>query len=130
MVKSMLSVKYVERSLLDISKPVVGGEFRFAELKDFLVKNYLPRKVWISEDGTRIVQKFSYDVATNQIIGPVLPLTQNGISMLNSFPATSATVIAHHFEKGVPASSAYAILVQPVRDGAPSFCLALFGTDN
>lgn len=130
MVKSMLSASRVEKVLMKISKPVVEGHFRFLELKEFLVKNDLPLKVWISEDGTRIVQKFLYDVASNQIIGPVLPLSDNGVPIVNSFPATSAAIIAHHFEKGIPASIAYAIMVQPIRDGAPSFCLTLFGSDN
>ncbi|KAK3918789.1 Structure-specific endonuclease subunit slx4 [Frankliniella fusca] len=130
LVKSILSAKHVERVLLDISKPVVEGHFRFQELKEFLIKNDLPLKVWVSEDGTRIVQKFLYDVASNQIIGPVLPLTDDGIPITNSFPATSAAMIVHHFEKAIPASIGYAIMVQPIRDGSPAFCLTLFGSDN
>jgi hypothetical protein len=72
MLKALPSSKEVERVLLNISKPIVEGSFRFTELKKFLVENDLPLKVWISEDGTRIVQKFVYDVASNSIIGPVL----------------------------------------------------------
>jgi len=50
--------------------------------------------------------------------------------MTDRFPALSAAVIASHFENGTPASSAYVLMAQPIRDGAPPFCLSLFGTDN
>ncbi|KAK3926414.1 Endopolyphosphatase [Frankliniella fusca] len=100
------------------------------ELKNFLVSHNLPVKVCISENGTRIQQKFLYDQTTNQIIGPVLPLANKGVTITCSFPAISAAAIAAHLKRSNLSSSAYAFMAQPLRKGAPSFCLCLFGTDN
>ncbi|KAK3920118.1 E3 SUMO-protein ligase ZBED1 [Frankliniella fusca] len=127
---SLPSISTVDRTLKKYSTPVIEGTFRFQELKDFLLQHNLPLKVTISEDGTRVQEKFLYDSATNQIIGPVLPLSENGVPITGSFPATSAAAIATHLEHGQVASCAYAIMAQPLRKGSPSFCLALFGTDN
>lgn len=81
--------------------------------------------------GTRNISRFEYDPATNQIIGPVLPLdSKTGAPVCGSFPAKSAAMIAFHFRKGVPASNVYAIMAQSLEDKASPFCLAAFGTDN
>ncbi|KAK3933050.1 HTH-type transcriptional regulator PrsX, partial [Frankliniella fusca] len=119
----------VQRTLASCSKPVKEGDFRFDELSEFLTQHKLPRKVYISEDGTRIVQKFLYDLTSDQIIGPVPKLDANGVPIISGFPASSAAMITH-FEKCAPSSSAYAIMAQPLSDGASSFCLCIFGTDN
>ncbi|KAK3917721.1 Acyl carrier protein 4, chloroplastic [Frankliniella fusca] len=124
------SLSEVERILSSTSTPVTEGKFRFEELCEFIKNKNLPKKVFVSEDGTRIIQKFVFDLTSDQIIGPVLPLSQNGVPIINSFPASSAAMIAKHFEQGVPSSTAYAIMAQAVQDGAPSFCLNIFGTDN
>ncbi|KAE8737840.1 hypothetical protein FOCC_FOCC016691 [Frankliniella occidentalis] len=92
--------------------------------------NDLPLKVSISEDGTRVQERFSYDPFTNSIIGPVLPLADSGVPLTNSYPATSAAMIANHLKNGKVASTGYAIMAQPLKDGSPPFCLNLFGTDN
>ncbi|KAK3927607.1 DNA gyrase inhibitor YacG [Frankliniella fusca] len=123
MIGAMPSSSATEKFLLKSSEPVNEGQFRFSELHEFLMRNNLPLKVWISEDGTRILQKFSYDLKSNQIIGPTPPLADNGIPILNSFPAESAAMIATHFLKGEPASSAHAIMAQPLQKG-------IFGTNN
>ncbi|KAK3909546.1 DNA gyrase inhibitor YacG [Frankliniella fusca] len=130
MIGAMPSSSATEKFLLKSSEPVNEGQFRFSELHEFLMRNNLPLKVWISEDGTRILQKFSYDLKSNQIIGPTPPLADNGIPILNSFPAESAAMIATHFLKGEPASSTYATMAQPLQKGSPSFCLSIFGTNN
>ncbi|KAK3928956.1 L-lysine 4-hydroxylase [Frankliniella fusca] len=124
------SLSQVERILASTSGSVTEGKFRFQELNDFLESKNLPKKVFISEDATRIIQKFAYDLTSDQIIGPVPPLAQNGVPIINSFPASSAAMIATHFDKNVPSSSAYAIMAQPLQDGSPTFCLNLFETDN
>ncbi|KAK3925541.1 MYG1 protein [Frankliniella fusca] len=98
--------------------------------EDFLLHHDYPLRVVISEDGTRLQERFCYDRPCNQIIGPVLPLRENGAPITGSFPATSAPMIAHHFKNGKVASVGYAIMAQPLQAGASSFCLSLFGTDN
>lgn len=35
--------------------------------------------VWISEDGTRITGRLQYDPGSNQIVGLLLPLDENGL---------------------------------------------------
>lgn len=45
------------------------SELRFAQLSEFLSKRGFARKVWISKDGTRIVNRAQYDASTNQIVG-------------------------------------------------------------
>ena len=127
---SLPSISEVERTLASTAAPVKEGQFRFDELDKFLESHELPRKVFVSEDGTRILQRFLYDLTSDQIIGGVPPMAENGVPLINSFPAFSAAMIASHFEKGTPSSSAYAIMAQPLQEGAPSFCLAIFGTDN
>ncbi|KAK3910460.1 Ribosomal protein S12 methylthiotransferase [Frankliniella fusca] len=127
---SLPSISQVELMLKNASQPVIEGVFRFQELVDFLMKNNLPLKVAISEDGTRVQEKFCYDSTTNQIIGPVLALNDDGIPIPSSHPATSAAMIASHLRNGRVASNGYAIMAQPLQKGAPSFCLTLFGTDN
>ncbi|KAK3910838.1 Aromatase [Frankliniella fusca] len=124
------SLSEVERTLANSSEPVKEGKFRFSELSEFLNVNNLIRKVFIAEDGTRIVQKFVYDLTSDQIIGCVPPFADNGVPIMNSFPASAAALIATHFEKGIPSSTAYAIMVQPAQYGAPSFCLSMFGSNN
>ena len=74
-----------QRTLASASEPVEEGQFRFTELSDFLNEQNLPRKVNISEDGTRILQKFVYDLTSNQIIGPVPPLAENGVPITKNF---------------------------------------------
>ncbi|KAK3911470.1 30S ribosomal protein S4E [Frankliniella fusca] len=128
--KSLPCISTLERALKESSKPIIEGVFRFQELKEFLVANNLPLKVSISEDGTRIQERFCYDPYTNCIVGPVLPLAHNGVPLTNTFPATSAAMIANHFKNGKVAGTGYAFMAQPLKDGAPTFCLCLFGTDN
>ncbi|KAE8738051.1 hypothetical protein FOCC_FOCC016472 [Frankliniella occidentalis] len=127
---SLPSVSTVNLVLKNSSQPIIEGMFRFQELKDFLLDHNYPLRVVISEDGTRLQEKFCYDRPTNQIIGPVLPLKENGTPIPRSFPATSAAMIANHFKNGKVASTGYAIIAQPLQAGASAFCLSLFGTDN
>jgi len=53
------SLRTVQKSVSTSSLAVKEGEFRFEELKQYLIKNNWPLKVWISEDGTRITPNFS-----------------------------------------------------------------------
>ena len=93
MIGAIPSSSDTETFLLESSVPVKEGYFRFLELKEFLISNGLPLKVWISEDGTRIIQRFSFDIKSNQIVGPTLPLADSGVPIINSFPAESAAIL-------------------------------------
>lgn len=57
---------------------VVEGQMRCKELCEYLDNLKAVKKVWISEDGTAITARISYDPKTNQLVGIVLPLNSNG----------------------------------------------------
>lgn len=118
------------RQQLSSQSHTYEGCFRFKELAEFLAKENLPKRVNISEDGTKCENKAQYHRQSNQIVGFTLPLDSNGLPKTGSYPATSAQVIAQYFEENTPASYVYCLIAQPLADNAPSFCLALFGTDN
>ena len=123
------SVSNVKRHLYS-SGIIREGEFRVKALKKFLQDRNLPLKVWLSEDGTRIIARIQYDISTNQIIGFVLDLDENGLPIVGSHPATSASLIKSYFAEKKTANYAYAIMAQPLAKNAPPFCLTLFATDN
>lgn len=86
--------------------------------------------MWLRGDATRITGRVQYDSPSNQLIGIVLPFDDNGMPVAFSFPATSAKAIHDHFQNNTPASYSYSIMVQPLQNDAPCFCLCLFGTNN
>lgn len=106
------------------------GVCRAKDLKAFLVTRGLPLMIWISEDATRITGRIQYDTRSNQLVGFVLPLNNNGMPVTGSYPASSAAKIQDSFQSGVVASLAYVFITQPLIVNAPSFCLSLFGTNN
>ncbi|KAK3917567.1 50S ribosomal protein L4 [Frankliniella fusca] len=118
------------RANLSSKDTIREGYFRFKELSDFLTARNLPRIVSISEDGTRVKGQIQYDRKTNQIVGFVLPLDKNGLPSVGKYPATSARTISNYFEENTVSNIAYCLIAQPMAPNAPSFCLALFGTDN
>jgi hypothetical protein len=73
------SISTVQQNMKNNDNKIVEGQLRMSELKDFLVSNNLPLKVWISEDGTRILDKVEYDPQTNQLVGLVLPLEKDEV---------------------------------------------------
>ena len=118
------------RRMLESAPAITEGVFRFSELKQFLVQRNLPLKVFVSSDGTTLNGRIQYDSKNNQIVGFALPLDKNGVPIPFSFPATSAAKISEYFDTCQVSSDAYCIMAQPLGINAPSFCLALFGTNN
>lgn len=89
-----------------------------------------PKAVFLSEDASGLVKKVVYDVKTNQLIGLVLPLSdENGLPRMFSFLATSENTIRQLMHKE-PSPLIYIIVAQPLKKNAPSFILQLYGTDN
>lgn len=107
------------------------GEIRAEKLSEYLENLNVPKKVWLSEDATGIVSKVSYDAATNQLIGLVLPTDdKTGMPTPFTFTPQSAKEINDQI-KGNPLSNlVYLVLAQPVSSNAPPFILLIFGTDN
>ena len=106
------------------------GEFRFEELVAHLDRYGLPKIVSIGEDATRVISRVEYDSNTDRLVGFVLPLNKEGIPLTDSFLATSFESIEDAFAKGTKAKYAFTYMIQPLQEGAPSFCLACIGTDN
>ncbi|KAE8749159.1 hypothetical protein FOCC_FOCC004066 [Frankliniella occidentalis] len=123
------SLPTVRNNLLP-TEPIKEGHFRALALRNFLDQRNLPLTVWLSEDGTRVNGRIQYDSKSNQIKGFVLPLNEDGLPITGSFPATSASLIKSYYDDGRVSSNAYLVVAQPLTPNAPSFCLALFGTDN
>ena len=68
------------------------------ELRQFLNSRGLLLKVWLSEDQTRIAGRIHHHSSTNQIVGFVLSLNDEGLPIVGSSPATSCKKIAEYFE--------------------------------
>lgn len=111
---------------------IVEGIPRYNELLIYLNERNLPLVVSLSEDATRIVGKMQYDSSTNQVVGFVQPINrQTGMPIAFSYPARNAPEILSHFASGNEASAFInVIMVQPIVNKAPAFCLLLFGSNN
>lgn len=109
---------------------IVEGKFRIKELKSYLAKRKYPFFVQCSEDATVVVKRIQYHAPSNQIVGCVLPLDQNGLPISESYPASSAKVISDYFKENEMSQQLYCIMAQPIAIKAPPFCVAMFGTNN
>lgn len=107
------------------------GILRCDELRVYLKERKQPPVVSLSEDATRIVGKVQYDSTSNQLVGFVLPTNnKSGMPIPFAFPARNAMEIVDHFTNGnAVASFLNVVMAQPL-DGAPPFCLLLYGSDN
>lgn len=99
-------------------------------LKAYLEKIKCSNDIFLSEDASGIVQKITYDVHSDQLVGLVLPLNDsNGMPIMFSFLAKNREDIERYLK--LPQSTlVYIILAQPLKIGAAPFILQLFGTDN
>lgn len=129
---------------------IVEGEMRCDQLKKYLEERNLPMVVWISEDATRITGRLQYDPGTNQVVGLVLPLNENGLPKTFSFIASSAGTMEKHVTNNTVAllvckfenfslaptilnffkMQAYVIMAQPLALNTEPFCLQLYITIN
>lgn len=86
--------------------------------------------VWLSEDGTAITSRVTYDPKTNQLVGIVLPADINtGCPKTFHFNATDAETIQVHLQEQ-RSTMVYVIMAQPIDEKVPPFVLQLFGTNN
>lgn len=107
------------------------GILRCDELCVYLKDRKQPAVVSLSEDATRIVGKVQYDSSSNQLVGFVLPSNSEfGMPIPFAYPARNAMEIVDHFSNGnAIAAFLNVVMAQPL-DGAPPFCLLLYGSDN
>lgn len=114
----------------DCDARVFEGHLRAKELKAFLLRRHLPPYVWLSEDGTRIVDKIQYDGTTDQLIGMVLPLSQSTGMPIPNTSETSLEYIQQTMKSSEKSKILYTAMAKPMAIGSPSFCLTAFGTNN
>lgn len=129
LLNSLPSITSLNRFISSRRDIVVEGEYRFKQLKQFVLEKDLPLCVWVSEDATRLTSKIEYDPISNKIICFVLPF-DNGLANVNAYLATSASAIAEFFQNNEKANYAYVIMAKPLQDKSPAFCLSIFGTNN
>lgn len=108
---------------------LIEGEFRCDKLKDHLNKYDCDHSVFLSEDASGIVKRITYDPKTNQMVGLVLPLNENGMPKTMCFTPDTAEEI-ENFMKLTQSSSIYIMVAQPLTPKVPSFIVHMYGTDN
>lgn len=110
-------------------KKVIEGELRCQVLKEHLIKNDAQLSVYLSEDGSGLVKRVVYDVKTNQLVGIVLPLNQNGMPRTFAYTPTSASQIEEFIQLS-RSGLVYIVVAQPLASNASPFILQIFGSDN
>jgi hypothetical protein len=105
------------------------GVLQVKELNQFLVENGYPKKIWISEDATKIVEKIVYDKTTNNLCGMNLPIDSNGMPVMNLYSINSALDIKI-FMTHEKATMVYVVMAKPICEDSKPFCLCYFGTSN
>lgn len=99
-------------------------------MAEYLESNNYPKYVFLSEDGSGLVQKVTYDIHSNQLVGLVLPFNDTtGIPKMFSFEANSAEDI-ENFLKLPKSTLVYIVAAKPLINGAAPFILHIFGTNN
>lgn len=109
---------------------IIEGELRCEELAKHLELTKSPKAIFLSEDGSEVVQKVAYDSHTNQMIGLVLPFDDtSGMPRKFSFEAKSEEVMRNYME--LPQSNlVYIIVAQSLQKNSPPFILQMFETNN
>lgn len=119
-------MRYIHEKKVKVNE----GELRCEGLAAYLDSIKAPKCVWLAEDGSGIVRKVSYDVASNSLIGLNLPLDeQTGMPRTSTFKARTLQEIEKHMSNS-KCSLVYIIVAQPVVAHASPFILQIFGTNN
>lgn len=127
---SLPSLSTTNRFLARAQYSIIESELRCDELLSYLVERNLPLAVSISEDATRVVNRVQYDSKTNQLIGFVLPLDNNGLPISFSYKARSAVERKSHFSNRTPVASFINVVMAKTFGTSPTFCLLAFGSDG
>lgn len=118
--------RYIHRS----DHAIIEGELRSEELLIYLKQKNQPMWVSLSEDGTRVDNRVQYDSRTNQLIGFILPMDQNGMPIPFCSKARTSTEILRHFSSNIPvAHFINTVMAKPIGN-APAFCLLINGSNN
>lgn len=118
------------RCIDDNKTPIVEGELRAKELCEYLERMKCTKHVWLSEDGTAISSKVTFDPKTNQLVGVVLPVDEKtGYPISFTYIATNAETIKKHLMQE-KSSILYLVMAQPLDENIPPFVLQMYGTNN
>lgn len=121
-----IPVRYINQD----KKHPMEGALRCDELKIYLDKIGAPPVVWLSEDGSGIIQRAVYDVNSNKLVGINLPLNElTGMPITSSYFARTLSDIKKHMKNQL-SSLVYLVMAQPAKSNCPPFVLMLFGTNN
>lgn len=113
----------------------IEGVLRSDELLKYLNDLQQLKIVALSEDATRITNRIQYDPQTNQLVGFVLPLGENGMPITGCNQARSASEMEKCFydvltrKEKKRATYVNVVMAQPLATGVPAFCLLVFGSD-
>ena len=130
MPEALPSLRTVQNVIYKEYVPFCEGYFRFDDLLQHLVKHKAPFMVTLAEDATRIVKNVEYDAVSNNCVSFVLPVNRDGLPLRNSFKVDTFEDIESYFQQHTVAKYAYVYMVQPLKEGVLSFCLACIGSDN
>ena len=97
---------------------------------EYIEKNNLPRKAFISEDATAIIPKREFHSRYNKVLGFSSPLGENGLPDPSVGIVNSARDIVHIFEKYSAAKVVFVVMAQPLADFAPPIRICTFASDN
>ena len=128
--QALPSLRTIQRHIHTNYETINEGEFRFDGLASHIIQHKTTNAVTIGEDATRVISRVEYDSQTDRCVGFVLPLSENGLPLIDSFLAVSFDVIKNMFAKHATAKYAYVFMAQPLAQNTPAFCLVCFGTDN
>lgn len=120
---------FLVRCIDDNKSRVIEGQLRCVELSTYLNNLNAVKKIWLAEDATAIIRKISYDPATNQLVGLLLPLNKCGCPISFSFLAKNADTIKE-LVQSPQSKSVYVIMAQALDETIPPFILQMFGTNN
>ena len=124
------SLRTVQHTVSDNYEPVHEGKFRFDDLLQHLESYNASKIVSIGEDATRVISRVDYDSETNRLVGFVLPCSNAGLALCNTFIVDSFQSMESCFQMGKMAKYAFVYMAQSLTEGVPSFSLACLGTDN
>lgn len=108
---------------------LIEGELRCNDLRQYLIDHKSDMSVFLSEDASGIVKRVTYDPKTQQLVGIVLPLKENGIPKTMCFVPRSAEEI-QNLMKLEQSTLVYIVVAQPLTPNIPPFILQIFGTNN
>lgn len=127
---SLPSIATLYRTLKEFPK-TIEGDLKCSELKTFLQSRNYPMKIFISEDQTAILKRIRYNSTSNQMVGFVCQTSKtSGFPIQNQYQINSVKDIQHAFQNEAIAQNAYTFMAQPLVNGAPAFCLTIFGSNN